>query len=131
MSPGSGSQRVRTAEAGYAFVLDGHVRQRFDEPIEQVLDVAELDLILVRTQLVGRQRTPQNLWAFHQDGRPRWRAPRAGILGGRERYEEVAVWSASRLVARMQNVGIVVLDVETGTIVAIPSWWSVVRLGLS
>jgi hypothetical protein len=108
-------------------VIGDRVVQRFEERIAQLLDAPELDLTLVRTELVGRDRTPRNLWAFDRDGRSRWRA---GGLGTWSRYEEVAVWSATRLVARVQNVGLVVLDAIDGAVVAVPQWWTTPPYGL-
>jgi hypothetical protein len=118
---GAGTIGARLVEAQYALAVGGRVVARYDEPVATAFYLAEADLLVVNTVMVGRNRSPHNVWAYDGEGRLRWQVPQNRLMGSLpERYHAVAAWSATRLVAMMQNVGLVVLDAATGRVVAVP-----------
>jgi outer membrane protein assembly factor BamB len=118
-----GSARIAATlvEAQYALAVGGRVVARYDEPVAGAFYLEEADLLVVNTQLVGRNRSQHNIWAYDGTGRLRWRVPINYLMGSLgERYYAVGAWSATRLVAMMQNVGLVVIDAADGRVVAVP-----------
>jgi hypothetical protein len=94
----------------------------FIDPIDDLFYVPECDAVVVWTKAEYGRGTTCNLYRYAGSGGFCWRVAPVGRGPNYDRYAQVALWDATKLLCLTCAFGLVVVDLERGTIISTPRW---------
>ena len=110
---------IRRIWCDHGLVIGQRMVRYFLNPIRGVLYVPERDAVAVWTKATYGRGQTRNLYCFSGRGSLRWRVAATGKDANWDRYHDVGLWDATKLLC-MTSSGLVVVDLDRGTIVSPP-----------